>query len=101
MPYLIADKGYDANALRKCPRKTGTVPMIPCLADRNRKIRYDKARYKERHLVEYAFYRLKDFRRIATREACPRADHGPDPGDNLSRNFLSAVVQATTLEYWI
>jgi transposase len=87
--YLIADKGYDADALRKSLRKAGTVPVIPGRANRKRKVRYDKARYKERHLIENAFCRLKDFHRIATRY------------DKLSRNFLSAVALATILAYWI
>lgn len=30
-------------------------------------IRYDKGRYRARHLIENAFCRLKDFRRVATR----------------------------------
>lgn len=89
MRYLIADKGYDAEGLRKSLRKAGTVPVIPGRSNRKRKIRYDKTRYKDRHLVENAFCRLKDFRRIATRY------------DKLSRNFLSGVALATILAYWI
>jgi transposase len=89
MRYLLADKGYDADALRKRLRKAGTVPVIPGRSNRKRKIRYDKTRYKDRHLVENAFCRLKDYRRVATRY------------DKLSRNFLSAVALATLLAYWI
>jgi len=89
MRYLIADKGYDADALRNSLRKAGTVPVIPGRSNRKRKIRFDKTRYKDRHLVENAFCRLKDFRRVATRY------------DKLSRNFLSAVALATILAYWI
>ena len=87
--YLIADKGYDADTLRKNLRKGGSVPVIPGRSNRKRKIRYDKRRYKERHLIENACCRLKDFRRIATRY------------DKLSRNFLSAVALATILAYWL
>lgn len=89
MRYLIADKGYDADALRNSLRKAGTVPVIPGRSNRKRKIRFDETRYKDRHLVENAFCRLKDFRRVATRY------------DKLSRNFLSAVALATILAYWI
>lgn len=89
MRYLIADKGYDVDALRKSLRKSGSVPVIPGRSNRKRKIRYDKKRYKDRHRIENAFCRLKDFRRIATRY------------DKLSRNFLSAVALATILAYWI
>jgi transposase len=58
---LIADKGYDANAFRKSLREQGTLPIIPGRSNRKRKITYDKVRYRERHLVENAFCRLKDF----------------------------------------
>ncbi len=88
MRYLIADKGYDANRLRKDLRSQGTVPVIPGRSNRKRIIRYDKARYKERHLIENAFCRLKDFRRIATRY------------HKLAANFLSAVALATIVAYW-
>ena len=63
--------------------------MIPGKANRKRKIPLDKARYRSRHLVENAFCRLKDFRRVATRY------------DKLARNFLSAVELATLLAFWI
>ena len=89
MNYLIADKGYDADALRACLRQKGTVPVIPGRSNRKRKIRYDKTRYKGRHLIENAFGRIKDFRRVATRY------------DKLARNFISAVALAVLLAYWI
>ena len=44
---------------------------------------------KERHLIENAFIRLKDFRRIATRY------------DGLARNFLASVCLAAALVWWI
>lgn len=85
--YLIADKGYDAKAFRKTLRDHGASPVIPGRSNRKRKINYDKARYRERHLVENAFCRLKDFRRIATRY------------DKLGRNFLSACALATLVAF--
>jgi len=47
--YLLADKGYDANAIRKTLRQNGKVPVIPGRINRKRKIAYDKRRYKDRH----------------------------------------------------
>jgi len=41
-------------------RKASAVPVIPGRCNRKRSIRYDKVRYKERHLVENAFCRLKE-----------------------------------------
>ncbi|RZI55030.1 MAG: IS5 family transposase [Pseudomonas sp.] len=87
--YLLADKGYDANALRKRLRQSAIVPVIPGRSNRKRVIRYDKLRYKSRHLIENAFCRLKDFRRVATRY------------DKLARNFLSAVAVATLVAFWL
>lgn len=87
--YLLGDKGYDANSLRKRLRENGIVPVIPGRSNRKRKIKYDEQRYKDRHLIENAFCRLKDFRRIATRY------------DKLARNYLSAVALATLVAYWI
>lgn len=87
--HLVADKGYDADALRSALRSRGTVPFIPGRINRKRTISYDKRRYRDHHLIENAFSRLKDFRRIATRY------------DKLARNFLSAVALATLIAFWI
>ena len=86
--YLIADKGYDADGLRRELRDRGVVPVIPGRTSRRRTIRHDERRYRDRHLVENAFCRLKDFRRIATRY------------DRLARNFLSAAALAAVVAFW-
>jgi transposase len=65
---LIADKGYDSEALRESIEKQGAESHIPRKC--NSKIGNDKmdwCLYKYRHLVENAFSRLKHFRSIATR----------------------------------
>lgn len=87
--YLLADKGYDADALRRSLRQAGAVPVIPGRRNRKRAIRYDKQRYRDRHLIENAFCRLKDFRRVATRY------------DKLAANFLSGVALATAIAFWL
>ena len=87
--YLLADKGYDADALRRSLRQAGTVPVIPGRRSRKRAVRYDKQRYRDRHLIENAFCRLKDFRRVATRY------------DKLASNFLSGVALATAVAFWL
>jgi len=89
MRYLLADKGYDADQLRRSLRDAGAVPVIPGRCNRKRTIRYDKGRYHGRHLIENAFCRLKDFRRVATRY------------DKLAANFLSGVALATALAFWL
>lgn len=89
MRYLLADKGYDADRLRRSLRDAGAVPVIPGRRNRKRTIRYDKDRYRGRHLIDNAFCRLKDFRRVATRY------------DKLAANFLSGVAIATALAFWL
>jgi transposase len=87
--YVLADKGYDADPLRRSLRQAGARPGIPGRTSRKRKVRYDRKRYKDRHLIENAFCRLKDFRRVATRY------------DKLAANYLSGVALATTLAFWL
>jgi transposase len=89
MRYLVGDKGYDADRLRRSLRQAGAVPVIPGRRNRKRAIRYDKQRYRTRHLIENAFCRLKDFRRVATRY------------DKLAANFLSGVALVTALAFWL
>ena len=66
--FIIADKGYDSEAIRDKVRESGSVPVIPRRDNStlgNADI--DWCLYKYRHLVENAFARLKHFRAIATR----------------------------------
>ena len=88
MKRLIADRGYDADHLRKGLRGAGTAPVIPGTRSRKRPVRYDKRRYRDRWRVEAAFCRLKDFRRVATRY------------DKLAANFASAVALAAIIAFW-
>ena len=87
--YVLADKGYDADPLRRSLRQAGAVPVIPGRSSRKRTVRYDRERYKDRHLIENAFCRLKDFRRVATRY------------DKLAANYLSGVALSTILAFWL
>ncbi len=87
--YVVADKGYDADTLRRSLRPAGAVPVIPGRSNRKRAVRHDPERYRGRHLIENAFCRLKDFRRVATRY------------DMLARNYLSGVALAAALAFWM
>ncbi|PZR81037.1 MAG: IS5 family transposase [Hyphomicrobiales bacterium] len=86
---LLADKGYDTDAIRAFLKERGIKPVIEGKSNRKKKIRHDKKAYKNRNVVERCFCRLKDFRRIATRY------------DKLAQNFFSALCFAATLAYWI
>jgi transposase len=64
---VIADKGYDSDALVATIESTGAKAIIPPRSNRNHPRSIDWHRYKARNLVERFFCRLKQFRRLATR----------------------------------
>jgi len=81
--YIIADKGYDSEAIREQIKQTGAIPMIP--RRKNNKLGnqdMDWCLYKYRHLVENVFARIKHYRAVATRY------------DKLKRNYKSMVELA-------
>ncbi len=65
--YLIADKAYDTNAVRKMLSELGIEAVIPSKSNRRDQLPYDREAYQGRHLVENKFADLKQFRGIATR----------------------------------
>ena len=67
--HLIADKGYDTNAIIEMAEAAGMSPEIPPKGNRKEQREYDRHLYRVRHLVENAFLRLKQWRGIATRYA--------------------------------
>ena len=66
---LIADKGYDTDAIVHQAQAAGMEVVIPPKSNRKHPREYDGHLYKLRHLVENAFLRLKQWRGIATRYA--------------------------------
>jgi transposase len=64
---LLADRAYDAASLRDWLAQQGTEPVIPTNPTRKHPHAYDRVAYRGRNLIERMFWRLKDFRRIATR----------------------------------
>ena len=64
---LIADKAYDAISLRQLLADQGAKAVIPSTMSRRQPIPYGKTIYRQRHLIERMFARLKEFRRVATR----------------------------------
>lgn len=71
--HLLADKGYDSDAIVEQAERQGMQAQIPPRSNRKQQRDYDKYLYKLRHLVENAFRDLKEWRGIATRYA-KRAD---------------------------
>jgi transposase len=70
---LIGDRGHDADELRDWCAEHAVEAVIPAKRNRNVPIPHDRTAYWERHRIERFFAKLKPFRRIATRGACPRA----------------------------
>ena len=64
---VIADKGYDADAILSAIEAAGGKAVVPPKANRVVQRDYDKAVYKERNRVERFFQKIKNYRRIATR----------------------------------
>ena len=82
---VIADKAYDADPLLDFIADQGAEAVIPPRSNRTEQRDYDEYRYKERHLVECFFNKVKWFRRIATRY------------DKLAQRYLSFLHLASTL----
>ena len=77
---LLADKGYDSDALVETLDQRGIEPVIPPKANRKNPRKTDFALYRERNLVERFFNKIKHYRAIATRY------------DKLASTFLAGVL---------
>ena len=64
---VIADKAYDAKAFIEQIEKQKCNPVIPPRSNRKNPRQYDEHLYKERHLVECFFNKIKHFRRVFSR----------------------------------
>lgn len=64
---VIADKGYDSNEFVTFVEQRRCHVVIPPRRNRLNPRAYDQHLYKERHLIECLFGKMKQFRRIATR----------------------------------
>jgi len=64
---VIADKGYDANSLVNTIENQKSMVVIPPKKNRKAQREYDKHVYKERHLIECFFGKIKHYRRIFSR----------------------------------
>ena len=84
---LLADRGYDTNAIVHAAKERGMEVVIPPKKNRKEQREYDKYLYSLRHLVENAFLHLKRWRGIATRYA------------KNSASFLAAV-QIRCIAIW-
>ncbi|MGX9181996.1 IS5 family transposase [Mesorhizobium sp. BHbdii] len=85
---MLADKGYDSDAIRNDLERRGADPVISTKSNRRVQCQVDKAKYALRNRIERFFNRLKHSRRISTRY------------DKLASSFLG-FVQLATIRHWI
>ena len=83
---LIADKAYDAEERVLEPlEKAGIEAVIPSKSNRKQQRNHDEEMYKNRHLIENFFGKLKQYRAIATRY------------DKLGKVFLGSIYLAASV----
>lgn len=85
---LLADKGYDADAICAEIAAAGIEAAIPAKSDRHIPISHDREKYRWRNLVERLFSKLKNWRRVATRY------------DKARESYLGFVALAS-IKLWI
>ena len=85
---VMADTAYDADHFRRAIHDRGALAVIPNNPSRALKHPLDEHLYKQRHLVECCFSRLKQFRRVATRF------------EKTARNYL-AIVTLAAIVLWL
>jgi transposase len=76
---LLADKGYDVHSLRGAVSEHKAWANIPPKANRKVPICFSLHLYKARNKIERFFNKIKQFRRIASRD------------DKLAENYLAAL----------
>ncbi len=64
---LLADRGYDSDAIRQDARDRGAAPEIPTKRNRIVQSSVNRRVYALRNRIERCFNRLKNSRRVATR----------------------------------
>ena len=85
----LADRAFDSDPLRAALIKKKIEPCIPGRKHRLEPVIYDKKLYGQRHKIENAFARIKDWRRIATRY------------DRCAHTFFSAICLAVTVIFFL
>jgi transposase len=83
--YILADRGYAAQAFYDWILDQGMKPVIPPHQKAKKKREYDKWLYRERHLVECFINKIKHFRRVFSRF------------DKLARRYLGFLHFVSSL----
>lgn len=86
--FVLADKAYDADWIRRLIEAQDAGANIPDRSNRKQSHAFSPTLYRERNRVERFFNRLKQFRRIATRY------------EKLAANSL-AMVKLAAVRIWL
>jgi len=94
---FIGDSCYDADAVIEAAEAKGMNAVIPPKSNRKHPRKVDFHLYKERHLVECFFNRLKQFRRVATRyeKTARNSPKGP------RRERILGFVLVASIKVWL
>ena len=85
---VVADKGYDADRFLHTLDARGIKAVIPPRQHRRVQRDYDRHAYKERHLIECFFGKIKHYRRLFSRF------------EKTARNYLS-FLHLTAALVWL
>jgi len=82
---VVADRGYDSDAIVASVRRLRARVVIPPVRSRTHQRRYSRALYRGRNVVERFWSKVKQYRRVATRY------------DKLDVCYLAFIHLAATL----
>ena len=85
---VLADRAYDADAIRKLVNEQDAFANIPPKRNRKDPVCFSPFLYKARNRIERFFNKMKHFRRVATRY------------DKLAANYLAALKLAS-VRLWL
>ncbi len=86
--FLLADRGYDTDSIRKSMGDRDVLPAIPMRKSCKKHIAVDRALYRLRNLVERCCNTLKNARRGATRY------------NKTAESFLD-FIDITSIRLWL
>ena len=85
---LVADRGYDADSIRRKMEARDVLTQIPMRKSRKMRVGVDHSLYSWRNLLERCFNKLKNARRVATRY------------DKTAESFLG-FIDITSIRLWL
>jgi len=85
---FLADRAYDADAIRRAVAERGAFANIPPMPQRRQKPVFSPFLYRQRNLIERFFNKIKHFRAVATRY------------DKHPENYLASVKLAA-IRIWM